>query len=183
MQESYVLVLDFLPGGYAGERRPEPVAQAIGEEFFSLLELVIKEGEKINPGDRLELRADKRIKFIKRKLSLQDLTNMARSALGKTIEEIINKHEHKFVNFFNHATMVTPRMHQFELLPGIGKKHVGNILKERSIKPFESFEDIEKRVKLMTNPIKIIKKRILEEMEGNEKYYVFGHHARPHRRY
>lgn len=173
MREEYIVVLDFLPSGYAGERRPEPVAQAIGEDFFSLLELIIKEDEKINPGDRLCLKDDKRIKFIKRKLHLPDLTNMARSVLQETIDEIITGHEKKFINFFNHATMITPRMHQIELLPSVGKKHVTNILVERKKKPFESFEDIEKRVKLMTDPVKIIRKRILEEMEGNEKYYLF----------
>ena len=37
----------------------------------------------------------------------------------------------------------------------------------------KSFEDIKKRVKLMPNPERVVIKRILLEMEGNEKHYVF----------
>ena len=42
-KDSYVIVLDFLPHGRPGDRRAEPIAQAIGEKFFNLLEIVIKD--------------------------------------------------------------------------------------------------------------------------------------------
>jgi putative nucleotide binding protein len=57
-------------------------------------------------------------------------------------------------------------------LPGIGKKHVIDIMDERRRKPFESFADIIQRAKL-THPDKIVIKRIIQELGGNEKYYVF----------
>ena len=39
-------------------------------------------------------------------------------------------------------------MHMLELLPGVGKKHMWEIIEARKDKPFESFEDIKNRVKL-----------------------------------
>ena len=79
----------------------------------------------------------------------------------------------KFVDFFNKAQPLTTRMHQIELLPGLGKKHMWQIIEERKDKPFESFNDIKARVKLMPDPEKIIFKRIIAEMGGEEKYMLF----------
>ena len=59
------------------------------------------------------------------------------------------------------------------MLPGIGKKHMWEIIGEREKKPFESFEDIKNRVKLMPNPENTIIKRILVELGGEEKYKLF----------
>ncbi len=178
-REEYAIVLDFLSAGHAGDRRSEPIAQAIGEQFFSLLELAVKPDTSVKLGERLYIGPEKRdkVKYIKRKIYQKDLTNVAFSSLPEILQGMLLKHEKRFVNFFNHAGMITPRMHQFELLPGIGKKHVENILAERRKKPFESFEDIRNRVKLMPDPLKVIEKRVMEEMQGNQKYYLFvaGH--------
>jgi len=67
-------------------------------------------------------------------------------------------------------------MHQLELLPGLGKKHMWEIIEQRDEKPFESFEDIKKRVKLMPDPEKSVIKRIIHEIEGQEKHFVFVEH-------
>ena len=48
-----------------------------------------------------------------------------------------------------------------------------SILDEREKRPFESFKDIKERVKLLPDPEKAIMKRILLELEGNEKHYLF----------
>ena len=47
------------------------------------------------------------------------------------------------------------------------------IIEAREIKQFESFIDIRQRVKLIPDPEKIVIKRILKEMEGNEKHKIF----------
>ena len=65
------------------------------------------------------------------------------------------------------------RMHQLELLPGLGKKHMWEIIDARDEKEFECFEDIKKRVKLMPDPEQAIIKRILAEIEGKEKHLIF----------
>jgi putative nucleotide binding protein len=59
------------------------------------------------------------------------------------------------------------------LLPGLGKKHMWEIVEQRKDKDFESFADIKKRVKLMPDPKKAIIKRILDELNGKEKHRIF----------
>ncbi|MBU0962867.1 MAG: DUF655 domain-containing protein, partial [Nanoarchaeota archaeon] len=65
------------------------------------------------------------------------------------------------------------RRHQLELLPGMGKKHMQEIIDEREKEPFKSFKDIKERVKLIPDPEKAVIKRIIEELEGQEKINLF----------
>ena len=89
------------------------------------------------------------------------------------VKDIVEKSAKKFIDFFNNAKPLSTRMHQIELLPGVGKKHMWEIINARDEKPFDSFDDIKKRVKLMPDPEKIIIKRIVEELEGTEKHMLF----------
>ena len=176
MKESDAIVLDFLPNGYADRRRTEPIAQAIGTNFFSLLELVPRENVSLLQGESVYIGEAKRdkIRFIRGQLEYRDLTNMARNILPEIIEKLVLQNEQKFVEFFNKGTIITPRMHQFQLLPGVGKKHLIDILDERSKKLFASFNDISERVRLFPDPLKTVVRRILQELEGQEKYYLFA---------
>lgn len=173
--DEYAIVLDYLPNGYPGRRRAEPVAQALGTELLTLLELAVRPEFQLKPGEKVYIGREKRdkIKFIMGRISTKELTNASFSMMQEIVAQIIREKEKRFVHFFNHATMITPRMHQLELLPGIGKKHVEDILDKRKAKQFESFDDIRERVKLMPDPAKTIEKRVAEELEGNQKYYLF----------
>jgi putative nucleotide binding protein len=91
------------------------------------------------------------------------------------IQGIIQKNPKRFLRFFNLARPLTTRMHQLELLPGIGKKLMWDILEERKKRPFSDFEDISNRVKL-GQPIAALEKRILMELEGSDKYRIFTRH-------
>ena len=44
---------------------------------------------------------------------------------------------------------------------------------EERIEEFKDFKDLKKRVKLLPDPKKIVVKRILSELKGNEKYNLF----------
>jgi putative nucleotide binding protein len=55
----------------------------------------------------------------------------------------------------------------------VGKKHLMDILEERRKRPFESFEDLRQRVRQFSDPPKSIVARIMQELGGNEKYYIF----------
>jgi putative nucleotide binding protein len=169
-KEEYAIILDFLATGYPGSRFREPVAQAIGDKFFSLLELIPKEGSSLSQGERVYIGEGKRdkIKLIKRRLGARELTNVASGNLDDILTDLIRKNEKEIIEFFNKAGTVTPRLHQLELLPGVGKRYVEAIIRNR---PFESFEDLAKKTELH-DPIKIIKRRILDEMSGMEKYYL-----------
>jgi len=63
-------------------------------------------------------------------------------------------------------------MHALELIPGIGKKYMWQIINERERKPFESFDDLQKRANI-PNPAKLVAKRVLEELAGESKYRLF----------
>ena len=170
-KEEYAVILDFLPQGYAGARFREPVAQAIGETFFSLLELIPKEDAYLKQGERVYIGDGKRdkVKLIKRRLRLSELTNVASGNLDEILIDLIKKNEQNILNFFNKAGTVTPRLHQLELLPGVGKIYVESIIRNR---PYMSFEELSQKTEL-PDPAKIIKRRILDELTGNEKYYIF----------
>ena len=60
-----------------------------------------------------------------------------------------------------------------ELLPGIGKRHRREIVKEREKKQFKSFEDIKERVKLIPSPAAVIIKRIVMELKDEDNHKLF----------
>ena len=178
-KEEEAIVLDFLPNGYPFDNRPShiktPVVQAIGKKRFSMLELCPKKGIFLQPNDEVYIGEGKReqIHHILGRLQYDRLTNTAQNTLEFVLKDMIKAREKEFVDFFNKAQPITIRMHQLELLPGFGKKHMQAIIEAREEKPFESFEDLKKRVNLMPDPEKTIMRRIILEMEGKEKHRIF----------
>ncbi|MGC9345695.1 MAG: DUF655 domain-containing protein [Candidatus Bathyarchaeales archaeon] len=179
--EEYAYVLDFLPHGRPGIRpsgragyRAGALVQLVGEEFFTLLEALVKEGVVLRPHDRVYVGKEAReeITYIIGRIGYDELTGAARMELPVVISKMVLNREKSFVDFFNTAHAITPRMHALELIPGIGKKYMWQVLNERERKPFESFEDLQKRTEI-PNPVKLITKRILEELAGESKYRLF----------
>jgi len=179
MKEEKAIVLDFLKNGYVNDPRPShkktSIVQALGLEHFTLLELVPKKDIFLQPLEEIYIGEGKRDKIhhIVGKITLEKLTGTARNELDYVVKDLVGKNEGKFVEFFNKAQPLTTRMHQLELLPGLGKKHMWEILEERRVKDFESFSDLKARIKLMPDPQKIVIKRILLELDGNEKHRIF----------
>lgn len=174
--EDYAIVLDFLPKGRPNTFKPEPIAQIIGTQSFTLLEVVPKAGADLKIGEKIYVgkEAREKVEYIKNRIAFKDLTNNAISELDRAIEKIISEDKQRFLDFFNNSGPITIKRHQLELLPGLGKKHMLDILREREQKPFESFEDLEQRIKLLPNPVKTIAKRIIEELENpDEKHFLF----------
>lgn len=183
--EDYAIILDYLPLGYIREGhstfKRKPVAQAIGKAEFTLLELSPKPDEDIEIHEEVYIGSGKREKVsrVNRRLKHDDLTATSRVELQYVIEEIIKDKEEKFIQFFNDAGPISTRLHQLELLPGIGKKHMWDIIKAREEKPFESFEDIKNRVPMLSDPVKLLVKRVLIELDaepatrGKKKYILF----------
>lgn len=175
LKDDNVIVLDFLPRGHA-TGKGEPIAQVLGKKYFSLLELVAKKDTTLKHGDEIYIGEGKRDKIdhIKRRITVRDLTTFARSELPFIVEKLVNEDKERFVEFFNKASPITTRLHQLELLPGIGKKHMWDIINERKKGPFKDFNDLKNRIKLLPDPISSIVKRILEELENeNERFRLF----------
>lgn len=172
--EEYGLVLEHMPSGKATDMKREPLAQLLGENAFTLLEVVPKHDVPLAIGERVYIgKGDReKIDHIKSRIAYNDLTSAARAELKTVARKIIETREQHFVNFFNKCGAITIRLHQLELLPGIGKKHMNDLLTEREKKQFESFADIASRVKLLPDPAKVIADRIEEELMGESKYYI-----------
>ncbi len=182
-RENYAVVLDYMPQGNPVDRhhpshRTRPIAQAIGTKYFTLIEFYPKPGISLSQGEEVyvgfkhrELR--NKVEYVwGEPLIYDDLTGVAKSYLPEALKSIILKKEKVFVTFFNISAPLTIKLHSLELLPSIGKKTMWIILQERSKKPFTSFEDIKKKCKI-PDPVEIIVNRIISELRGEERYYLF----------
>lgn len=178
VREEQAVVLDYLENGYPFDQSSTktPIVQALGKEHLTLLELIPKKGVFLQPHQEVYIGEGKReeIHHIKGKISADKLTATARNELKHVVESLVTADEMKFVDFFNKAQPLSMRMHQLELLPGVGKKHMWEVINARKAKSFESFEDLRTRVKLLPNPKQLIIKRIISEIEGKEKYNIFS---------
>ena len=174
-KEENAIVLDFLPYGYPLENKMMPIAQAIGTKYHTLLQLIPRKDIKLDVSEEVYIGDGKRDKiyYILGKLPDDKLTEIAKQQLKTFVEKKVSDNEQKYVEFFNLAEAINTRLHQFELLPGFGKKHTEAILEERKKKLFESLENLKKRVSNLPDPKKAIEKRLVEEIMGREKYLLF----------
>ena len=188
--EDYVYVLDYLPKGRsdAPPYKRRPLVYGIGENQFTLLELIPKGDATFTTGERIYVGKDaekrKKIEKIKGRVNYEDLTSTAHGELPYVIVDIVHDLEERFIKFFNEASAISTRFHVLELLPGLGKKMMHEILDERKKKPFTTFEDMQDRIDFLRSPDKLIAKRIeLELTDPDQKYRIFtrppitkGHH-------
>jgi putative nucleotide binding protein len=174
-RETTGIVLDYFPHGKSSESLAEPTAQVLGDNYFTLLEVVISKNVSI--GDKIVLdkvNPECKIERIKKRINYSELSVTSQNHLKNLIKDIVIKKEKDFVRFINTATAINIRSHSLELLPSIGKKHLNLILEERSKKPFESFDDIKSRIPHLTSVPDIFVEEIIEEIKGNAKYYLFS---------
>jgi len=182
-REDYALILDYMPQGNPMDRhhpshKTRPIAQAIGDRYFTLLEFYPKPGVSLAQGERVYVGI--RFKELREKvdyvwgepLIYDDLSGVAKAFLPEAVRRIVLDKEEVFVTFFNISSPLTIKLHSLELLPGIGKKTMWTLLEERRKRPFESFQDIKNRGKI-SDPVAIIVERILSELQGKERYYLF----------
>lgn len=104
-------------------------------------------------------------------LKYEDLTDIAKNNLLEAVKMIVKSDEKIYVEFFNIADAVNIRLHVLELFKGVGKKTLANFLEKRKQKPFESFEEVKKALKI--DPVAALAEKIVEEIRREAKYYVF----------
>jgi putative nucleotide binding protein len=150
------------------------IIQAIGEERLTLLELLGMPNMAFDMGERLYIGKEGRTKVLSvlGRLDYEKITSAARDELPDVIEKIVKSAEKRFIDYINVAQPINPRIHSLELIPGIGKTYMMTIIKEREKKPFESFEDLQKRVGLK-EPHKLIAKRVMDELAGTARMNLF----------
>ena len=184
-KEEEVIILDYLKFGYVNPDRPTtrgmPIAQTIGVGKFTLIEVTPKDGIDLEIHDKVYIGPGKRDKVnrVKGLLDFEKLTATSRIELEYAIKDIIKGKEDEYVKFFNEIDPLSIKLHKLELIPGIGKKHMNMILEEREKEPFKSFDDLKTRVPLLGDPVELLAKRVVLELDttqvkrGKKKYYLF----------
>jgi putative nucleotide binding protein len=175
--EDYAYVLAFFPRANSKviARKTGFIVEALGERYFKLLELLAFDNATFTLGERIYIgKPDSRGKIISvlGRLTYDMLSPDSKDEIPRIIEKIVKNNEKYFVNYFNTLQPINPRVHALELLPGVGRKYRDIILREREKKAFESLEELEKRCGL-NDPLKIITKRVLDELTGQTRYNIF----------
>lgn len=174
--EEFAFVLDFTPRGKSVviKGREGPMVLAIGEERLTLLELLAMENQDFVVGEKVKIGKEGREKVISvlGKLAYEELTPEAKAALPSVVENLVRGNEPKYVAYFNDLQPLTPRLHGLELIPGIGKTFMKEIIETREKRPFVSFEDLQQRVGLR-EPVRMVSKRIIEELAGDSRVSIF----------
>ena len=174
--EEFAFVLDFMSRGKSVviKGREGPMVQGIGEDRLTLLELLAMENQDFEIGEKVKIGKEGREKIVSvlGKLTYEELSPEGRASLPMVVENLVKENEAKYVAYFNDLQPLTPRLHGLELIPGIGKTFMKEIVDMREKQPFTSFDDVQKRVGLR-EPAKMIAKRIVEELAGDSRVSIF----------
>ena len=171
------VLLDVLPNGRPDDDRPPsrktPIAYGLGTDSFRLYELSLDDDADASVNDRIALDGPAVGRY--REVSYDDLTRNAAAEVEYAVEAIVDADEERFVDFYNEAGPITLRLHQLNLLPGVGKQLRNNVLDERKRGPFESFAEVSERVSGLHRPREVIVERIVEEIQKDDlKYRTFA---------
>ncbi|MFW9772777.1 MAG: DUF655 domain-containing protein [Candidatus Thorarchaeota archaeon] len=176
-----VVILDILLHGHPEEDKPSwsktPLAQVLTFPDFVLYEVKINRDSDIRVQEKNtyeEFIRQNKLRDVIKKIDYDDLTNTSKALIQPILEKEVLNYEEEFIAFFNSSTSITPRMHALKLLPGIGQKHMWEILEERGRQNFVTFQDIADRTSI-SNPAKLIAQRIIKELQREGvKYYLFS---------
>ncbi|MFX0043390.1 MAG: DUF655 domain-containing protein [Candidatus Hodarchaeota archaeon] len=175
-----VVILDLLLHGHPEEDRPSwaktPLAQVLTFPDFVLYEVKVNKNSDIKVQEQKtyeDFLREEKLRDVLKKIDYNDLTSTSKALIQPILEQEVLKYEEEFINFFNNSTSITPRMHALKLLPGIGQKHMWEILEAREKQKFTTFQDIADRTSI-SNPAKLIAQRIIKELQRDAKYYLFS---------
>jgi putative nucleotide binding protein len=176
-----VIILDILLHGHPEEDKPSwsksSLAQVITFPDFVLYEVKINRDSDIKVQEKNtyeEFTRQNKLRDVIKKIDYKDLTSTSKALIQSLLEQEVMNYQDEFINFFNNSTSITPRMHALKLLPGIGQKHMWEILDARNRQKFTTFQDISDRTSI-SNPMKLIAQRIIKELQREGvKYYLFS---------
>ncbi len=174
--EEYACVLDYnvMDRSTTIKGREGIIVIAIGEDWLTLLEILGIPNTDFEIGEKIFIGKEGRTKVLSvlGKMEYKKISDTAKHELPAIVENIVTTNEKRFVDYLNNARPLTPRVHAFELIPGIGKAYMKVMLEERDRQKFESYADLQERVGLK-NPIKHITERILDEITGDQRMNIF----------
>ncbi len=175
-----VVILDILIHGHLEEDKPswakKPIAQVLTFPDFVLYEVKMNKNSDLQVQEQKtyeEFLIEDKVREVLSKIDYNKLTSTSKALILPILETEVLKFEEEFINFFNNSTSITPRMHALKLLPGIGQKHMWEILETRERQKFVTFQDISDRTSI-SSPAKLIAQRIIKELQRDVKYYLFS---------
>ncbi|MCE7735429.1 MAG: DUF655 domain-containing protein [Candidatus Heimdallarchaeota archaeon] len=176
--EEYAIVLDVIPADRNRRRdkyRGEPIVQALGQYWLTILEIIPEDDNAIMLQDVIALSKEDRnqIKTIIGRVPYENLTKISELQLPIAIDEVLEKQSKRFMSFLNKASPISLRLHSLHLLKGVGPKSLTSILDERKILPFSSYDEFEERTKV-SDIRALLKERIIEEITTDDiKHRLF----------
>jgi len=176
-----IVILDLLLHGHPEEDKPSwsksPIAQVLTFPDFVLYEVKCNRDSEIKVQEKNTYEGflnQNKLREVLKKINYKDLTNTSKALIQPILESEVLNYEEEFIYFFNNSTSITPRMHSLKLLPGVGQKHMWEIIEARNRQKFTTFQDISDRTS-MSNPTKQIALRIIKELQREGvKYYLFS---------
>ena len=175
-----IIILDILPHGHPSEDKPSwaktPLVQVITLPDFVLYEVKTDKHNTPKIQEKKtyeEFQESNKLKDVLKKIDYNALTATSKALIQPLLEKEVLIYEEIFINFFNNSTSITPRMHALKLIPGIGNKHMWDIINARERQKFVTFQDIADRTSL-SYPARQIALRIIKELQREEKYYLFS---------
>ncbi|MFX0005246.1 MAG: DUF655 domain-containing protein [Promethearchaeota archaeon] len=175
-----IIILDLLLHGHPEDDKPSwaktPIAQVLTFPDFVLYEVKFNKNSDIAVQEHKtyeEFLNEEKLKEVLKKIDYNELTSTSKALILPILEKEVLKYEEEFIKFFNNSTSITPRMHALKLLPGVGQKHMWEILDARERQKFVTFQDIADRTSI-SHPAKLIAQRIIKELQRDVKYYLFS---------
>ena len=138
-------------------------ARIVGTSHFQLVDFELNPDADVRVQEKIFIgKGNETIKQERSQLSYDDLNKDEEFELEKAVHSIVIANEPKYIKFFNDQSKDASQLH---LLDGISRKLGSKILTEKELNgDFESFEDIDERIKFIDSSKDLIVKRVLYEI-------------------
>ena len=155
--EDYGLVLS------TKENEDNKSARIVGTDYFQLVDFELNPDADVGVQEKIFIgKGNDSIKQERSQLSYDDLNKNEEFELEKAVHSIVITNEPKYIKFFNEQSKDASQLH---LLDDISRKSGSKILAEKELNgDFESFEDIDNRIKFIESSKDLIVKRVLYEI-------------------
>lgn len=173
-KDEYAYVLEYMPFGLP-DSKDRKASAIVFTDSLSLLLVALKKDVKVEPGLKVYIGENKRdeVHHIIQRITPDKLSGNGMALLNERIATTVKENEEKYIDIINKLGSINVRLHSLNLLPGVGKKIVQKIVEERTKANFKSYEDFNERVGFTSDIAKSIEDRIMEELNGEDKYKIF----------
>jgi len=135
--------------------------QCITEPSLFLVRLRVNNLDEISVGSSIPLPSENLGPISE--IRLKDISGSANQELIGAISEAIIANPETHLGFFNRASPMNLKFHSFQLLPGIGNSKALQMVDERGLSGWESFEQVDESCGIES--VRLLAERYVKEME------------------